>query len=123
MVMLMALVGITAYGNEINLMDNSDNNGEYNFSKAIGIIWKLYGFSTVGDDEVQKIKPEKDDEQWKDEQYTILFKEDGTLKGHTFSNDFFGEYGIDGNYLGIGNLWATEIGEEYNGDKFYEAGK
>lgn len=121
MVILMAFIGITAYGNNIYLMDNSDVNGGYDFRKAIGITWKLSGFGTVGEDEVQRAKPEKGDEWWKEEQYTILFKEDGTLEGHTFSNDFFGEYGIDGNNLVFGDLWATEIGEEYDGDKYYEA--
>lgn len=121
MVILMAFIGITAYGNNIYLMDNSDVNGGYDFRKAIGITWKLSGFGTVGEDEVQRAKPEKGDEWWKEEQYTILFKEDGTLEGHTFSNDFFGEYSIDEKNIVIGDLWATEIGEEYDGDKYYEA--
>lgn len=121
MVVLMTLAGMTAYGNEINLMDNSDVNEVYDFSKAIGITWKLYGFGTLGEDVVQKAKPEKGEEWCKEEQYTILFKEDGTLKGHTFSNEFFGEYSINGNKLVIGDLWATEVGEEYDGDKYYEA--
>lgn len=120
-VMLMALVGITAFGNETSLMDNSDVNRANGFSKAIGITWKLYGFATVGEDEVQKVKPEMGNEWRKDEQYTILFKENGTLEGHTFSNDFFGEYSIDGNSLVIGDLWATEIGEAFDGAKYYEA--
>ena len=121
MVVLMTFAGMTAYGNEINLMDNSDVNEIYDFNKAVEITWKLYGFGTVGEDEVQKVKPEKGDEWWKDEQYTILFKENGTLEGHTFSNDFFGEYSIDGNNLVVGDLWVTEIGEAYDGDKYYEA--
>ena len=99
----------------------SDFDDNKYFSKAIGITWKLYGFGTLGEDVVQKAKPEKGEEWCKEEQYTILFKEDGTLKGHTFSNEFFGEYSIDGNNLVIGDLCATEIGEEYDGDKYYEA--
>lgn len=99
----------------------SDFDDNKYFSKAIGITWKLYGFGTLGEDVVQKAKPEKGEEWCKEEQYTILFKEDGTLKGHTFSNEFFGEYSINGNKLVIGDLWATEVGEEYDGDKYYEA--
>ena len=121
MVMLMAFIGINTYGNNIYIMDNSDVNRVYDFRKVIGVTWKLYGFGTVGEDEVQKGKPEKGEEWWKEEQYTILFKEDGTLEGHTFSNDFSGEYSIDGSTLVIGDLWATEIGEEYDGYKYYEA--
>ena len=121
MVLLMAFICITVYGNEISLMGNSDVNGVYDFRKAIGITWKLYGFGTMGEDEVKKAKPEKGDEWWKEEQYTLLFKEDGTLKGHTFSNDFFGKYNIDGNNLVIGDLCATEVGEVYDGDKYYKA--
>ena len=122
-VVLMALVvvGIAACGNDTNPTNDSDINSAYDFSKAIGITWKLYGFGTVGEDEVQKVKPEKGDDWLKDEQYTILFKEDGTLKGHTFSNDFFGEYSIDGNTLIVGDLGSTEIGEGYDGYKYYEA--
>ena len=123
-VVLMALVSVTARGNEnYDNPDSGDSNVNdiYDFNKVVEITWKLYGFGTVGEDEVQKVKPEKGDERWKNEQYTILFKEDGTLKGHTFSNDFFGEYSIDGNNLVIGDLWATEIGEEYDGDEYYEA--
>ena len=93
----------------------------YDFSKAIGMTWQLLGFGTVGEDVVQKARPEKGEEWWKEEQYTILFKEDGTLKGHTFSNEFFGEYSIDGNTLVIEDLRATEVGEKYDGDKYYEA--
>lgn len=117
----MALFSKTVYGNETNLMDNSDVDGVYDFSKAIGITWKLYGFGTVGEDEIQKVKPEKGDEWWKDEQYTILFQKDGTLKGHTFSNEIFGKYSINGNNLVIEDLWATEVGEEYDGGKYHEA--
>ena len=119
--MLLTLTGATAYCHDVNPKVISYVKGGYDFSYVIGITWKLYGFGAVGNDEVQKVRPEKGDECWNDEQYTILFKEDGTLEGHTFSNALGGEYCIDGNNLVIKDLWATEIGEEYDGAKYYEA--
>ena len=88
MLMLMSLVGMTACNNMENPVEIPKENDVHDFSKAIGVTWQLYGFGTVGEDEIQKAKPEKGDKEWrKGEQYTISFNEDGTLEGHTFSND------------------------------------
>ena len=122
MLMLMLLIGMTACNNMENPVEIPKENDFHDFSKAIGVTWQLYGFGTVGEDEIQKAKPEKGDKEWrKGEQYTISFNEDGTLEGHTFSNDLHGTYRIDGNALLIVDLWATEVGELYDGYRFHEA--
>lgn len=105
-----------------NPVENPEANETYDFSKAIGITWRLYGFGTVGEDKVEKTKPEKGDEGWFDGLYTIIFKDDGTLWGKDYLNEFRGVYIIDGNTLVFDEMRTTLVGEYFpDEEKYYAA--
>ena len=122
MIILMTQVGMTACDDIDNPVDNPTDNEVYDFSKAIGITWRLYGFGTVGEDEVEKAKPEKGDEGWFDGLYTIIFKDDGTLRGQDYLNEFLGVYSIDGNTLVFDEMRTTLVGDFFpDEERYYDA--
>ncbi len=118
---MMAILGLSACINEDNAVENTNDSKVTDFNYAIGMTWHLYGFGTVDESKVTKVQPEVDDEWFNEKQYTIIFEADGSLIGHTFSNEFIGKYTIKGNEIGISSLGSTKIAEAYDGEKYYEA--
>ncbi len=77
--------------------------------------WKLYGFGNTTDNTLREAEP-KDCNIC----YTISFREDGTITGHTSTNEIRGQYLIKGRKLNFMELVGTEIKEIFDGDKYVE---
>ncbi|WP_160150033.1 META domain-containing protein [Parabacteroides sp. Marseille-P3160] len=99
---------------EIGGCDDSDKFSEPELLKT----WKLVGFGTTENNEIQTVKPEDCEEC-----YTLTFHEDGTFSGQTSTNQVTGKYKISyqDKELKILNLGGTEINELYDGKLYVES--
>jgi len=82
----------------------------------IGTKWQLIGFVNANTGRIKKA------EKPLENTYTVLFNEDSTFTGHTYSNIMVGEAEIDiaKQYLRIIKIGGTEINEFYDGRMFFE---
>ena len=78
--------------------------------------WKLTGFGNTADNTFREAEP-KDCEKC----YTMTFLKDGTITGHTSTNEIGGEYRIKGGNLDFLRLGGTEINELFDGQDYVEA--
>ena len=78
--------------------------------------WKLIGFVSTADNTLREAEP-KDCEEC----YTITFLNDGTITGHTSTNELWGQYRITGRNLNFIQLGGTEINELFDGRNYVEA--
>ena len=78
--------------------------------------WKLAGFGNTADNTFREAEP-KDCEKC----YTMTFLKDGTITGHTSTNEIGGEYRIKGGNLDFLRLGGTEINELFDGQDYVEA--
>lgn len=119
-VMLVTLAGMTACGNDDNIIYNPQSNDDNEINQVVEVTWKLYGFGTIGEDEVQKVTGEDYEYRPKDI-YQIRFNDDGEIMGFTFSNDISGKYSIQGNIINILELGRSLAGERFDGEKYFMA--
>jgi len=70
------------------------------------VTWKLYGY---GDSATGLIRKSKSLEY--NRMNIITFSKDGTLSGHSTSNELFGEYTISGFNIDIFTFGGTKVGE------------
>lgn len=76
--------------------------------------WKLLGFYSLSNNELQKSLPEDCDDC-----YVLTFSKDGLVNGKTASNIFEGTYSARKGLIAIMNCNTTKVGEVYDGNKFY----
>lgn len=90
--------------------------GEEGDTPLIGTKWQLIGFADAKTGRIKKA------ENLFENTYTILFNEDGTFSGHTYSNSILGEAQIDiaKQKLHILEIGGTKINEFYDGRRFLE---
>ncbi len=78
--------------------------------------WKLTGFGNTADNTLRKAEPQECEKC-----YTITFLKDGTITGHTSTNDIRGEYWIKGANLDFLNLRGTKINELFDRREYVSA--
>lgn len=78
--------------------------------------WKLTGFGNTADNTLRKAEPKECEKC-----YTMTFLKDGTITGHTSTNEIGGEYRIKGGNLDFLRLGGTEINELFDGRNYVEA--
>ncbi|MEA4983882.1 hypothetical protein SDC9_75761 [bioreactor metagenome] len=88
---------------------------EYGSTELYGT-WKLTGFSNTAGNTLREAEP-KDCEKC----YTMTFLKDGTITGHTSTNEIEGECRIKGGNLNFLRLGGTEINELFDGQDYVEA--
>ena len=118
--MLMTLVGMTSCSSEDIPVVNHEPVISHDVNKVIETTWKLYGFGTVGENEVSKV-PQVFNYLGIEMYYVITFTDEGRLMGHTAYNTFDGPYTIDGNAIVISNLGSDLAGETEQGYKLFSA--
>jgi len=78
--------------------------------------WKCLGFGNTQTGTFEEIEPKDCDKC-----YTLNFKEDGTITGHTSTNNSSWKYNINSNEIKIHDQFSTDINELYNGWQYVEA--
>jgi len=78
--------------------------------------WKLVGFGNTVDNTFRKAEPRECDKC-----YTITFLKEGTITGHTSTNEIVGEYCIKGENLDFLNIGGTKINELFDGREYVSA--
>ena len=76
--------------------------------------WKFYGFGSKNDSKVREAIP-NDCETC----FIVTFDDKGAITGKTTTNDFVGEYTINGDELCLKNVGTTKVGEIGDGEEFY----
>ena len=82
--------------------------------KLPNTFWKFYGFGSKTGSKIREAMP-NDCETC----YTITFLEEKKITGKTTTNDFVGEYMINGDELCLTNVGTTKVGEIGDGEEFY----
>ncbi len=88
---------------------------EYGSTELYGT-WKLSGFGNTADHTLREAEPKECEKC-----YTITFLSDGTITGHTSTNEITGEYRINGRNLNFLKLGGTKVGEHPDGWVYVEA--
>lgn len=77
---------------------------------------KLTGFGNTADNTLREAEPKECEKC-----YTMTFLKDGTITGHTSTNEIGGEYRIKGRNLNFMELGGTKINELFDGRNYVEA--
>ena len=80
------------------------------------VTWKFYAFGFRDTKEIRKVRSGV-----RKDAYTIHFQDDGHVSGTTSTNEFLGEYIVEGNNICIKNISTSKIGETGDGDEYYSA--
>ena len=88
---------------------------EYGSTELYGT-WKLAGFGNTADHTLREAEPKECEKC-----YTITFLSDGTITGHTSTNEIGGEYQIKGESLHFLKIGGTKINELFDGRNYVEA--
>ena len=99
-------------------MDYSDDGTIFskNQETFINTSWKFYGFGSI--DGIREVKPSPKGE----DAYIVNFQKDGIISGSTSTNDFYGEYNVQGSIININhNICTTKAGEVGDGYEFISA--
>ena len=78
--------------------------------------WKFYGFGSRDKKEIRKVRSGV-----RKDAYIIHFQDDGHVSGTTSTNEFLGEYIVEGNNICIKNISTSKIGETGDGDEYCSA--
>jgi hypothetical protein len=109
-----------ACGNDDNYVVNPKTEDLYDVSKVVEETWKLTGFGTMGEAEVQQVTGEVD-YQGNEINYIIRFNDDGMIMGHTVNNEMSGVFSIDEKTILISSLGTDMAMETKDGKKFLSA--
>ena len=91
--------------------ESKDNDGP---DKLPNTSWKFYGFGSKNGSKIREAMPIECETC-----YTITFHEEKKITGKTTTNDFVGEYTINGDELCLKNVGTTKVGEIGDGEEFY----